>query len=1757
MSNMGAIDPATYVVPDGQALLYTEVSGSETLYKYRFTSSSGASTTAVIDAAVVNALGVKTSELPMLVYKADLLACLNESFATVAQLTIAASSKASIDYVKKVAATKLGKADFLTKISQYPTLNELETGLSIKANADDVDDSLALKADKSNTYSKDEVNQLISTAVTNISITADQTTIVGDGTPNNPLAIASTIADKLLSLDATNHSHDNYSVLQKLSVDGSGNLLFDNMAIGGGTSSVPADVPIESITVNGSAVTVSDKNANIVITTDTVTGLANWMTETTAEITGLNGAWSSVMGEISGIQESVISLQSVAHTHTSENNFVYTDEAYACTQKVEAYKTFSPVTTVQVGYGTEATEVALADEGIETYSFVNARQNYYVLIGNGNAYLMRAAEKYFDNQFEKITDGLTNITYLSGSENTIVAIADGKLYTRAFVTNPSSPVDQAKLAVAGNMQGTDLTLSYSSWTQVGTKDNWVKVDSLTAAFGMLDSEGRLFVSGHHKGLMLGEAVRDLSWVDEMYAAGLINESVYNTTRTTIESGDYPKTSVLTTAQDGTTAQYGARPYLVNKPVEVTINGVTYTDWVDFGIGASFIAGMRGQVSNGVKTGTIYTWGSDHIGCLGNGVAWKQDFNTNAIAWVNGDDVIYTFTASPKIGTLAHAMTLERTNSLNGKLNLIGELTAASSGSVTVNDIVYTRDSSRDVIPSQLGEMTPQPVAVPTAFDADGKVTATTVVTDWFDMSCGWYHMGALRKNSNGETEVYLWGENEYGQLGTGSYIGETMSQSSLSEANSSRVEILSWPHKLTSSEFPYTDVKKVLCNHYGTFLIRENGDVYFAGCNKRNFLGTGTISDDAAFIPKFMKLAVKFNDGIYAQSYGALYLRKSPRVADNADVAVKAVLTGKLSAKNLDNAVVESHSHAIDTSVIDAAAITISQFGAKLPDAVIKAHSHANLSALNSLSVRNNVLHVNNNPVGSSSGNNSGTVLTVDPSNVMLDTYCDVAGMSNIAGGIPLSVIAYRELNDGLGAVLWVAPLGGVAQTIDRYVAIGTGSESAFTEIIPVDIQRKGLYAKPSNGTGILVTCTADLRTAIKTVLNSSSAVLRLYYVDPANASDFTAGDQPEGYAEISYSALKAGTLYCKTTNGHYVTLDTLDSVKLGNRQPEENKFEDVYDSNGTLLISKEQFETDGVVYYRGDGEAIADIGMLVLPSGQEEGENGETVYTYYNVYTDSSLTTVAISSETIKNGLRKKVGSTFVQIKVTDTPETWDTDTFEQSNGSIYIYPGKSSFVGMANQEYTFDPATAYYDEDANDNNTLKSVILVLNKAIETYEDNSSSTEFEPGSVESPMVAAIYSQNRSYTSTVNGEFNAAIGYNAQATGNLNNACGDFSFATGIANTVTGDISSVFGDNNSVVGDQVFCIGSSNKAAGVGNFVIGTSNMTHGHYAVAIGTRNETYGVDAFVVGSSNVAKGGNVIAVGTRNTMEEKARSSMAFGYNLKVKATEASVYGRNGVIERFEGNFPGEDTDALYSITADGYASAGYDAEGIANRGGFFVCAGETGGVDVVTDFTPLSFTKYLWQPNDAFFGAATGSSNRSSYEPYIFKPFYQWRFTGVMSMSFLTSTPKANDATSFTSSVRYGGRLKSCDPGLVVEAVPAIGTPYELDYRLATRWKFDNSHAASFICGKNFEDGAEASIVIYAGAEVYFDFDGGMAELPDDVNVFDAQIVSDCTGGDLTSVTAITEATANASIGFVVVKLMVVDNVILCQVIANTLA
>lgn len=1393
-----------------------------------------------------------------------------------------------------------------------------------------------------------------------------------------------------------------------------------------------------------------------------------------------------------------------AHVHNLTTNYSDVHELYGCTEKVAKYTAFE--------------SVPVADDNFTQFSFVKSVESGYFFIANDKLYWEDASSAKYDGTLSDFTDDLTNITYATATNDTYAAIADGKLYVRPFAK-------QTSIKNGGNLLGDVVELEADTWVQVGTM-NWREINAHCESWLAIDEEGKLYTAGAYT-----------------YCRQGVNlTSGINNVLTLIDSN---------------------------------------TDWVFTDSGRYYNLAVRGtKDENGNISGTIYAWGDVTTGCVGNGVSYRQDMK-KAYAWTDGTTTVYTYTTSPVIGTFVYQYT--------GKQIVLGQLEAAAANNqITIDGVTYTREASLDLDPKALGVTVPTAVAA-SIKDANGNETGTEVFNDWFKVSAGYYHAGALRKNSNGETEVYLWGENEYGQFGTGNYVPDTLAGNVLPEEAANNVEIWSRPTKLTEDIFPYTDVVDIQCCHYGTFLTRADGRIYFAGCNKRNYLGTGTFSDDTSFIPRFTELASRFTGNtLLVETYGAMLIRKSPRLSGDVDPVVAATLSGNLRPENLDRAVQSAHDHSLNVSDIDRAALAVTQFADSLPRMAANVHSHLNLGDLSAITVRNGILHINGSPYITGGSNSEGTGVTVDPTNVALDSLTDIAGLTNLSGGFALDVISYRKVSDN-EAYIQVAPMGNVDNQYGRWVDIcdSTGN----TVIIPAAEQAKGLYAVPSNKTadGKVITSSYDLVSMIETVKGSSSAKLRLFYVDIDHVASPTSGTL---YTEVASATLTgAGDLTFKYDTGSVVRpqsdalpISMLSGVGIAQHYTEDQEYYDIYDGNGDLLISAADFGykltedttfVSGVTYYTKsgdnftkatvtvgnavaadtyyvkrnlyfeDGTPITSTGMLAVSIGIDEDEKP----IYHSVYEDAAHTVLILDQSVIGAGIYIKDGSTFVKVKSYMTPEKFDEKLFENT-GYIYINPGMNNYSGMANQSYPYDNTTIGYVRetyaDTDGTYPIKTAILRLGRAV-SNNDTDTTTEYEghPGSINDPMVAALYSPNRYSTSSVNGEYNSSIGYNSYATGNQVTVAGDFSTGAGLQTIVTGDMSFGQGVNTVVTGANSHVSANNSIVGGNGNYVFGEGIIAHSYYGMAIGSGHELFGLYPMAIGRriSINGKATGVLSIGDNNNIKDTAKESISVGSYLEVDAEGVTVIGRNIKVDRCGGNFPGFDLTVLENITSADYTAGGYDLVGLGYKAGLFFGAGDK-EANVKETYIPLKFTKYLMRPNNAYFALATGSANRGTVDPYIYEPYMQWSVMGVINQTFTAAEPVGSDGTKFNIIERDGGRLKSFDPGIVIE--DTVLSP-EFDFNYATRWKL--APGGSYMpIPKNFKDGAEAYVIVYAGATVSWDAfgQGGNTDESLGSNHFDGIAWVDGSAP---------RAVDSLVAGFQMIKLMIVDNFVVAQLLVDT--
>ena len=136
MSYLNIEDVSTYTVPENTALIYA-VDGA-----YKFKTAAGV--VGDVPATTLPLLAVEITDIPCLVWQNDLDKALSKTVVSTENVTIAMSAKASVGFVREIAARKVDSTDFLTAMSR--------TGESIEALQDELNankavaDSAAAKA---------------------------------------------------------------------------------------------------------------------------------------------------------------------------------------------------------------------------------------------------------------------------------------------------------------------------------------------------------------------------------------------------------------------------------------------------------------------------------------------------------------------------------------------------------------------------------------------------------------------------------------------------------------------------------------------------------------------------------------------------------------------------------------------------------------------------------------------------------------------------------------------------------------------------------------------------------------------------------------------------------------------------------------------------------------------------------------------------------------------------------------------------------------------------------------------------------------------------------------------------------------------------------------------------------------------------------------------------------------------------------------------------------------------------------------------------------------------------------------------------------------------------------------------------------------------------------------------------------------------------------------------------------------------------
>ena len=165
----------------------------------------------------------------------------------------------------------------------------------------------------------------------------------------------------------------------------------------------------------------------------------------------------------------------------------------------------------------------------------------------------------------------------------------------------------------------------------------------------------------------------------------------------------------------------------------------------------------------------------------------------------------------------------------GKWNI-----AASKNGITNSKLLTITDSAKS-IKLILGKALSFGGGGGGSWDSDSPIDDPDISEENQRLSLGWYHSGYIDENGS----LYMWGRNDYGQLGNGT-----------KEDSSVPIKIME-------------NVKSVSLGEYHSAAITEDGSLYMWGDNEYGQLGNGTYKDSST--------PIKIMDNVKSVSLGACH----------------------------------------------------------------------------------------------------------------------------------------------------------------------------------------------------------------------------------------------------------------------------------------------------------------------------------------------------------------------------------------------------------------------------------------------------------------------------------------------------------------------------------------------------------------------------------------------------------------------------------------------------------------------------------------------------------------------------------------------------------------------------------------------------------------------------------------------------------------------------------------------------------------------
>ena len=459
----------------------------------------------------------------------------------------------------------------------------------------------------------------------------------------------------------------------------------------------------------------------------------------------------------------------------------------------------------------------------QTNTLWTCGQNNYGQLGNGTVV-------YYSSPIQ--IGSLTNWTQVSCGYFQASAIkTDGTLWTWG-----------------GNLSGqlgNGTTANYSSPIQVGSLTNWSKVACAGDSISAIKTDGTLWTCGYNNNGQLGNGTT-VSYSSPIQVGSLTNWNQ-------VAFGTYFTAAIKT---DGTLWTWGSNGGQLGNGTTVSYSSPiqvgSLTNWKQVAGGSSHTAAIK-------TDGTLWTWGFNVSGQLGNGTnginyyspiqvgtltTWKQvqcgflhtaAIKTDGTLWTWGDD---------SYGQLGNGTTINYSSPIQvGSLTTWNQVATGSSYYIlAIQTYNYNQDLGQrytsksyllDVYPniaSQIGART-SPGLFTWGYDGYGQLGNGTILnysspiqvgslTNWKQVAVGLRHTAAIK------TDGTLWtcGYNNYGQLGANIQYGLFNSYTFVEVGT-------------------LTNWKQVTAGQYHTAAIKTDRTLWTWGSGTSGQLGNGTTNN--------------------------------------------------------------------------------------------------------------------------------------------------------------------------------------------------------------------------------------------------------------------------------------------------------------------------------------------------------------------------------------------------------------------------------------------------------------------------------------------------------------------------------------------------------------------------------------------------------------------------------------------------------------------------------------------------------------------------------------------------------------------------------------------------------------------------------------------------------------------------------------------------------------------------------------------------